>query len=60
LSYLDVSNTGGVPWVISGNGLPVPDLKYLSNAEEADMRIWTHAAQISAQHILVLSPDTHI
>jgi len=36
------------------------DLKYLSNAEEADMRIWTHATQTSAQHILVYSPDTHI
>jgi len=31
-------NTGGVAWVISGNGLPVPDLKCLLNAEEADVR----------------------
>jgi len=53
-------NTGGVAWVISGNGLPVPDLKCPSNAQEADMRIWTHATQTSAQHILVYSPDTDI
>ena len=46
-------NTGDVPWVISGNGLPVPDLKYLSTAEEAEMRIWRHATQTSAQHILL-------
>ena len=42
-----------MPWVISGNGLPVPDLKYLSTAEEAEMRIWRHATLTSAQHILL-------
>ena len=43
-----------------GNSLPLPDLNYLSNAEEADMRIWRHATQTSAQHILVYSPDTDV
>ena len=53
--------TGDVPWVMSGgNSLPLPDLNYLSNAEEADMRIWRHATQTSAQHILVYSPDTDV
>ncbi len=52
---------GDVPWVISGgSNLPVPDLKYLSNAEEADMRIWRHATQTSAERLLVYSPDTDV
>ncbi len=48
-----------VPWVISGGGgdsLPVTDMKYLSNAEEADMRIWRRASQTSAQCVPVYSP----
>ena len=53
--------TGDVPWVMSGrNSLPLPDLNYLSNAEEADMRIWRHTTQTSAQRILVYSPDTDV
>ena len=54
-------NTDDVSWVVSGgNSLPVTDLKYSSNAEEADMRIWRHATQTSVQHILVYSPDTDV
>ena len=32
----------------------------LSNAEEANKRIWRHATQTSAQRILVYSPDTDV
>ena len=43
-----------------GNSLPLPDLNYLSNAKEADMRIWRHATQTSAQRILVYSFDEDV
>lgn len=46
---------------MSGNeSLPIPDLRYRSNSNEADMRIWRHVTQTCASHVLVYSPDTDI
>ena len=46
-------------WVICGDGLiPEQIQSYNSNAEEADNRIWRHAAKSQATRILIYSPDT--
>ena len=46
---------------IQGNGsLPILDPRYTTNSEEADMRIWRHATQISALKVLIYSPDSDI
>ena len=47
-------------WVIVKGSLPQPEPIYSSSAQEADMRVWRHAVQSNANHILIYSPDTDV
>jgi hypothetical protein len=48
-------------WVIiGGNASPSCTSTYASNAQEADMRVWSHAIQSQYKNILVYSPDTDV
>jgi hypothetical protein len=48
-------------WSIrGGETLPETDVRFKSNAQEADMRVWRHATQTEHRHILVYSPDTDV
>jgi hypothetical protein len=49
-----------IVWVISSTEVPQPEPKYLSNAHEADFRIWRHAISCSATNVLIYSPDTDV
>ena len=51
-------------WILCGpdhaTTIAVPDANYLSNASEADTRIWRHATQTWANRVLIYSPDTDV
>lgn len=47
-------------WVITSSLTPYPTTQYKSTAEEADIRIWRHAMQCTANQVLIYSPDTDI
>ena len=34
--------------------------RFLSNAQEADMRVWRHALQTHSEKVLIFSPDTDV
>ena len=49
-------------WLITAGdtSIPTPLPQYLSNAEEANYRIWRHFAQCSVTNVLIYSPDTDV
>ena len=53
-------NAEDTAWVIVKGSLPQPEPIYSSSAQEADMRVWRHAVQSNANHILIYSPDTDV
>ena len=40
--------------------VPQPEPKYYSNAKEADLRIWRHAAMCDASNVLIYSPNKDV
>ena len=53
-------NIGNLVYMFSGDALPLQVMKYNSDSNEADMRIWKHASETQATRILIYSPKIFI
>ena len=50
----------GIAWKVTCGSIPQPEPLYLSNAKEANQRIWQHVTNCSTENVLVYSPDTDV